>query len=175
MCLRRDFPFLFKVPDRVLGVCLGTGSVYLKRLHSLASEWPRCPSAEASQVSLPTGTEGGTMGPGLGSCRRQTDGQIDRLHYTKLPSWCPVLVIVAGELHFCPKFHSDVWNRSEGRFEVPGKLLWMGQVLHLTYSCFLSHFLFMWPVVRLSEALKAEVQPQRRGQLTGKATLTSEL
>lgn len=82
MCLWRDFPFLFRVPDRVLGVCLGTGSVYL-RLPSLASECPRCPSAEASPVSLPTGTEGETVGPDLGPCRRQTD----RLHYTKLPSW----------------------------------------------------------------------------------------
>lgn len=44
---------------------------------------------------------------------------------------------VAGELHLCPKFHSDVWNRSEGGLEVPGKLLRMDQVPQVYYFLFL--------------------------------------
>lgn len=70
------------------------------------------------------------MGFVSGHCRTQRD----TLHYTKLPSRYPVLMTVAGELHLCPKFYSDVWNRSEGGLEVPGKLLRMDQV---NYSLFL--------------------------------------
>lgn len=54
---------------------------------------------------------------------------------------------VAGELHLCQKFYSDVWNRSEGGLEVPGKLLRMDQVNYSLF--FFNHFLFMWPDLRL--------------------------
>ena len=72
------------------------------------------------------------------------------LYHTKLPSWYSILITVAGELHLCPKFHSDAWNRSEGRLEVPVNLLGVNQVPQLTYVLqFFNPFLFMSPVLRL--------------------------
>lgn len=137
-CVSREIsPFLFKVPNRVLPGCVSGHRVSLpEKTAQPGIRVPRMPECRGLS-SLPSPRHRGRdYGPCLGIAGHR---QTDTLHYTKLPSWHPILMTVAGELYLCPKFHSDLWNRTEDGLEVPGKLLRMDQVPQLYYSlCFLA-------------------------------------
>lgn len=125
VCLQRDFP---------LPGCVSGHRVSLpEKTAQPGIRVPRMPECRGLS-SLPSPRHRGRdYGPCLGIAGHR---QTDTLHYTKLPSWHPVLMTVAGELYLCPKFHSDVWNRTEDGLEVPGKLLRMDQVPQLYYSLY---------------------------------------
>lgn len=138
MYLRRDFPFLFKAPVGVLGVCLGTQSVHLRRLH--AAWHQSAQDAWVRRLPLFPQAQRETVGPDSGLCRNTHTPQ-----HIKLSPWFLILMTVAGSP---PPALAKGFTQMSGT-EVRLELWYQGSYPRRTKSFstyshyFFNHFLFM--------------------------------